>query len=138
MKPAFGILVVVILCSFFNVRQSFLKKINIGKYSYSIYRESCYLHDNRWNVEYFVVYKTGARRTLCSAFLDAKRNDSVFISGSYVVCSNRLEFIEHYYYNKIANSTDSIKKTFYPDKTGKLILKQSIIFTDKQKITKKY
>lgn len=139
MKTTFGILLIIILCSFEYFQKNFLlKKINVGKYSYSIYKESEYLHDNRWNAEFFVLYKEGARKSTCSSFLKAVRNDSIFVDGNYKVYSNRIEFIEHYYYNKLPDATDSIKTIFYPDKTGKLILKEAVIYTDKQKIVKKY
>src|ERR1700744_5171103 len=114
MKLTFGILIIIILCAFLNSQESLLAKITIDKYSYSIYKRNAYLHDDRWNAEYFVIYKSRTQKRLCSAFLKATRNDSVFVSGNYMVYSDRIEFIEHYYYNKEPNSTDSIKNTFYP------------------------
>ncbi|PTQ92464.1 hypothetical protein C8P68_11264 [Mucilaginibacter yixingensis] len=138
MKLTFGILIITILCSFLNFQESFLAKITIGKYSYSICKKNAYLHDDRLNAEYFVVYKARTQKRLCSAFLKAIRSDSVFVSGDYKVYRDRIEFIEHYYYNKESNSTDSIKNVFYPNKAGNLILKQSITFKGKQKIKKNY
>jgi hypothetical protein len=138
MKHIFGILIITMLSSFFNFQQSLLSKITIGKYSYLMYKRSAYLHENRWNAEYFVVYKKGSQKRLCSAFWKATRNDSVFVSGDYRVFIDRIEFIEHYYYNKEPNETDSVKNTFYPDKAGNLVLKQSILFKNKQKIKKNY
>lgn len=138
MRTTFGILFIIILCSFEYLQKGFLKNVNVGKYSYSIFKESKYLHDEGWNAEYFVVYQAGAKRHTCSSFLKATRNDSIFVSGDYIVYKNRIEFIEHYYYNKGTNSTDSVKNIFYPNKAGNLILKQSIRFTQKQKIINNY
>lgn len=138
MKTIFAIAILVVLCSFNSFQRIFLKEIRIGKYSYSIYKESRYLHDNRWHAEYFVVYREGIKKKVCSSFLEAKRNDSIFVNGHYAIYDNRIEFIEHYYYNKTPNSTDSIKKTFYPDSLGNLILKESTLYTNGRRTTKKY
>ncbi len=58
----------------------------------------------------------------------AKRNDSTFIKGNYLIYKNRIEFDEHYYYSRNQFSNDSMKKTFYPDKNGDLILKETVEF----------
>ena len=67
--------------------------------------------------------------------MTAKRNDSTFIKGNYLIYKSKIEFDEHYYYSKNQSSIDSMKKTFYPNKSGDLILKETIEFKNGQATT---
>jgi hypothetical protein len=67
--------------------------------------------------------------------MTAKRNDSTFIKGNYLIYKSKIEFDEHYYYSKNQSSIDSMKKTFYPNKSGDLILKETTEFKNGQGTT---
>lgn len=116
-----------------------INKFTLGKFTYSIYKEQSYSHDDDWNSNFFVVYKLGKQKHLCSAYIDAVRNDSTFIKGRYSLYNDRIEFTEcYYYYKNNPVSIDSIKNTFYPNKNGDLVLKKSVEFKNGKKKETKY
>ncbi|HSZ35147.1 MAG TPA: hypothetical protein VK772_17660 [Puia sp.] len=125
-----SIVLIFVVCSSFNLqKKELLRKFEIGKFSYSMYKENKYLHDDNWNAEFFEVYRSGNMKRLCSSYLSAKRNDSIFVKGHYVFFDDKIEFTQCYYYNK--NNPvwiDSIRVIFYPNKKGDLILKETIEF----------
>lgn len=126
---ALTIVLIFFLYSSHNVqREKLLKKFAIGRCAYSIYKESNYSHDDNWNADFFAVYKSGKHKRLCSAYMTAKRNDSTFIKGNYLIYKNRIEFDEYFYYSKNQFSIDSLKIEFYPNKSDDLILKETVEF----------
>ena len=129
MKTLTMILVFFLCCSYEFQKKELVKKFTIGKFSYAIYKENKYLHDDNWNAEFFEVYRSGEAKRLCSSYLTAKRNDSTFVKGRYLLYNDKIEFVECYYYYK--NNPvwiDSMKVTFYPNKNGDLILGETIKF----------
>jgi len=116
----------------------FLTTFKIGKFSYLIYKEKSFSHDDNWNAEFFVVYKPGRAKELCSAYISAVRNDSTFVKGNYLLYNNRIEFTESFYYKNDPVWIDSIKNIFYSNKYGNLILKKSIEFKNGVKKETKY
>ena len=67
---------------------------------------------------------------MCSSYLLAKRNDTIFIKGNYTLYKDKIEFTQHYYHNMNKISIDSMKTVFYPDKNGKLKLTETKEFKD--------
>lgn len=128
MKNLLIILILITCCSFNFQNEKPLKKFTIGKFSYYINKKSNYSQDDNWNAVFFTVYKYGKHQRLCSAYMVAKRNDSTFIKGNYLIFNDKLEFNELYFHRKNALSIDSIKKIFYPKKNGDLYLKKTIEF----------
>ncbi|WP_442591886.1 hypothetical protein ACSBL2_11720 [Pedobacter sp. AW31-3R] len=108
--------------------KSLIERIKIGKFSFLIYKEGFYSHDDDWHAEYFVVRKPGQLKELCSSYMTAKRNDSTFIEGRYRVFNGKLEFTECYYFSRNTVSLDSLKLTFIPTKNGTLRLAQTVEF----------
>jgi hypothetical protein len=137
MKFLTMILVCTLYASMGYSQKVLLKKTTIEKFPYSIYKENFYSHDDNWNAEYFTVYLSGKSKRLCSAYMLAKRNDSTFIMGTYLLFKDRIEFTEHYYYIRNKFSIDSMKTIFYPNKYGNLILKEPKEFKNgKLKVSK--
>ena len=129
MKALITILILFLCNSYGFQKEELVRKFAIGKFSYAIYKQSKYLHDDNWNAEFFEVYKSGTAKRLCSSYLTARRNDSTFVKGRYLLYNNKIEFTECYYYYK--NNPvwiDSMKLTFYPKKNGDLFLKETVEF----------
>ncbi|MDT3403160.1 hypothetical protein [Mucilaginibacter terrae] len=103
-------------------QQKLLKSFTLGKFSYNLYEENYYVHDNNVDGAFFVVYRTGQKGSLCSAWMKATRNDSVLTRGTYIIGSNRVEFKEVYFHKHEA--IDSLVKTFSPDAEGDLQLRE--------------
>jgi hypothetical protein len=108
--------------------KEFVKQFVIGKFSYAIYKERKFLHDDNLNADFFGVYKLRTAKRLCSSYMIAKRNDSTFIKGNYLIYNDKIEFTEWYYYRSNSLWIDSVKKIFYPKKNGDLFLKEAIQF----------
>ena len=118
----------VIFCSFMiNHKLILLENFMIGNHTYSIYKEEKYIHDDNMNAEFFVVYLKNKRNSLCSSFMSAKLNDTIFTRGSYKYDQKKLEFKE-YYFHQNYRTLDSVIKIFYPNKNGDLILRENVEF----------
>lgn len=96
------------------------------------------MHDDNWNAEFFLVYRAGRGKKICSAYMSANRNDSTFIRGNCLIYKDRIEFTECYYNIKNTISIDSIKKIFYPNKCGDLRIKEFIEYKNGKRIERKY
>ena len=103
------ILVLTLYTLFGNSQKTLLRKAKLGQFTYSIYKEDIYSHDDDWKAEYYTIYLSGRTQRLCSAYMLAKRNDSTFIKGNYSLFKDKIEFTQHYYYSKNSSSVDSLK-----------------------------
>ena len=120
-------------------KESPVKEFHLGKYHYKISVTANYSHDDNWNNEFYVIYRLGKAKEVCSAYKSAKRNDSTFIDGRYLLYNNRIVFIKHdYFYKSNPVAIDSSRITFYPQKNGDLILKEVIDFKNGQQTKKEY
>ena len=114
-------------------RKQLLSTAFIGKYSYSIYKETKYIHDENRDMDFFVVYGKD-NKNQCSAFMSDKKKDTALVYGKYSFTKKYLEFRE-YYFN--SSYHDSVIKRFYPNKIGNLILLRYITYKNgAEKITK--
>ncbi len=110
-------------------KKVFLERVSLGQFSYNIYKEDKYLHDDNFNATFYTVYKVKSNIIQCSGFKQAGRNDSIFINGTYKVDGKKLIFTEYHYFKKHDNFSDTLIKVFYSDKrSGKLLLTESIIY----------
>lgn len=75
---------------------------------------------------FFVVYRVNHKPSVCSAWMKASRNDTIFTSGSYSVPQNKLSFKEVYHLNH--PEADSMIKTFQAAQNGDLVLKEVLQF----------
>jgi hypothetical protein len=116
-------------------KRTFIERFSLGNFSYDIYKEEKYSHDDDIYAEYFVVYQSKQKKVVCSAFMSEKRNDTIFTKGKYSHINKKLIFMEYYYYHQNARILDSVKTTFFPSKNGKLVLLTVIEF--KNGISKK-
>jgi hypothetical protein len=120
------ILLFILSCSFIqSTKKKLLVEFTIGNFSYNMYIEEKYLHDDNLNAEYFVAYRKNLKNSLCSSFKTAIRNDTIFIKGNFLYTNEKLEFKE-YYYHQNKQALDSLMKIFSPDKKGDLILRKVI------------
>lgn len=119
-------LIILFIHNLNGAQRLLIEKVTLGKFSYAIYKETRNIHDDNMVANYFVLYQAGSEKMQCSSFMIAKRNDSTFIDGNYILKGNKIEFIERYYYNRNLYSSDSIKKTFSPNNYGILILKELV------------
>lgn len=127
------VLFVFLLCGFHYQPGNLVKRVKLGKFNYLLYKRRTYSHDDNWNAEFFVFRRVGQVKDLCSFYIVAKRNDTVFIKGKYVLFSNRVKFMEYFYHNTL--SCDFMKNIFYPNKKGDLIRKETIEFKNGKAIT---
>ena len=135
MKKVFQIIpLIILITSFTPTYKTLLEKITVGRFSYTIYKERKYLHDDDINADFFVVYGRDKKNNLCGSFMYAMVNDTLLIKGHYLYSQKRLEFREYYFNNK--SRPDSIIKIFYPNKSGKLIMTKYIEFKNGKGIEK--
>ncbi len=116
------IVVIIMLTSSYLILQKrvFLEKFLIGKFSYKMFKEEKFLHDDKMQAEYFCLYSE-ENKLLCSSYRLGKRNDSVFIKGKYFIKKRGIDFHEYYFYHN-NSMPDSVIKMVYQNKTGNLIL----------------
>lgn len=107
-------------------KRTLLENFKIGKFSYSIYKEEKYLHDDDMNADFFVIYGKNKKNNLCSSFMSANRDNGQVIKGRYSYNQKRLEFREYYFNTK--SGPDSMIKYFYPNRMGDLILTKYVEF----------
>lgn len=131
-------IIILFIYNLTGVKPLLVEKVTLGKFSYVIYKENKHIHDDNMVAYYFVLYKAGSEKIQCSSFMIAKRNDTTFIAGNYILEGNKIEFIERYYYNRNLFSADSIKKIFSPNKYGTLILKEVVKYKDGSATRTKY
>ena len=61
--------------------------------------------------------------------VEAKRNDTLFVTGTYKIESNRF-IVNNYYHHRHSHEPDSSQKIFVQDTKGKLKLSSFIEFAD--------
>ena len=124
-KTVIAFLGLLIIYSFTDYKpKKFIEKISLTNFSYNIYSEEKFLHDDNLNAEFFVIYKDKQKKVQCSSFMSAKRNDTTFKKGSYSYGNNRIIFKEYNYNHQNERIVDSMIKVFTPNKSGNLILKE--------------
>jgi len=116
----------LVTSSFCMPGKKLLKTFMIGRYAYNIYEENYYVHDDNVDGAFYVVYRANHKPSICSAWMKASRNDTVFTTGSYLVQNNKLLFKEVYHLNHAA--ADSMLKTFQAATNGDLVLKEVLQF----------
>jgi hypothetical protein len=123
-KFASIIIIFFLLTSFIiSDERVFLENFTVGKFSYSIYTEKMYLHDDDVNADFFVVYQKGHKKRDCSSFKTAEHKGKIITKGNYHYTYKYLEFKE-YYFNSDSLHADSMMKRMYPNKKGELYLRE--------------
>ena len=105
-------------------RKQLLSTVFIGKHSYSIYKQTQYVHDENRDIDFFVVYGKN-NKNQCGALMLDKNNDTTLVYGKYSFNKKYLEFREYYFNSPYS---DSLIKRFYPNKVGNLILLRYITY----------
>lgn len=128
-KIVISFILLFLICSFtVNTKRTLIEKFKSGNFSYNIYKEEKFLHEDNLNAEYFVVYRSNKKNAICGSFMSAKRNDTIFTKGSYSHTNNKLIFKEYYYHHQNTRVLDSMTKSFSPAKDGNLFLQEVIEF----------
>lgn len=122
------ILLFVIYSFTTNQKKELIENFSLNNFSYNIYKEEKYLHDDNIQAEYFTVYLKNKKTALCSSFMSEKRNDTLFTKGIYLYTKKNIVFKEYYYHHQNERVIDSMIKTYYPSKNGNLILKGVVKF----------
>ena len=105
--------------SFIQV-EPYQDKIRIGQYSYTTKRSKVLLKDEWYQCNWLTLYSTTGR-VQCGTLLDAKRNDTVFVTGTYTVQGNKF-ITRNYYHYRHAHEPDSSVKVFIQNSKGELKL----------------
>jgi hypothetical protein len=109
--------------------------IRIGNYTYKIKRTENFLKDESYNCKWLSVL-TPDDEPQAGLLVEARRNDTLFVSGIYKIDSNKF-IVKNYYHHRHRHEPDSTIKTFVQNRKGKLELRSFIEFTDgKEKVIK--
>jgi hypothetical protein len=103
-------------------------EIRIGQFIYKTKRTKVFLKDEGYNAVFYSLYTLNGVHQ-AGVLLEAKRNDSLFISGNYSVGSNKF-ITRNYYHIKQWYDPDSSMKVFVQNAKGKLELTSFVEYHD--------
>ena len=116
----------------FQPGKQLLSTIQVGAYSYKIYKHRVFVHDEHRSMDFFAVYGNNDRQQCSASMLDTV-NGTIKVKGQFSFNKKYLEFREYY----TTTIYDSVIKRFYPNKSGNLILLRFITYKNGvEKITK--
>jgi hypothetical protein len=124
------------------------QRFSLGGYGYDLRLEQQYNHDDDAHVTYFVVRRSGQRKSLCSAVYRSVREGKILASGTYRLTPQRLQFTTRYTdgkrriripsMGKVVVTPDSSTTVFLPDGRGGLRLTQACSFRSGEVTTNDY
>lgn len=92
--------------------------IRIGKFTYTTKKSTEFLKGESYNCKWLSLFsKNGEHQA--GLIVEAIRNDTLFVSGTYRIESNRF-IVKNYYHFRHQHEPDSSIKIFVQDTRGKL------------------
>lgn len=101
--------------------------ISIGKYVYKTKKTMVFLKDESYNCKWLSLYAPGGAHQ-AGLLVEARRNDTLFVSGTYKIDANKL-ITKNYYHHPHRHEPDSSIRTFVQNSKGKLTLRSFVEFT---------
>ncbi|WP_018479757.1 hypothetical protein [Pontibacter roseus] len=102
--------------------------IRIGKFAYKTKKSKVFLKDESYHCDWFSLYSPGDEHQ-AGLIVEAKRNDTLFVSGTYKIEPNEF-IVTNYYHYRHSHEPDSSVKIFAQHAGGKLKLSSFIEYTD--------
>lgn len=102
--------------------------IRIGKFTYEIKKSKTFLKDESYHCAWFSLYSQRGEHQ-AGLLVEARRNDTLFVSGTYRIESNKF-IVNNYYHHRHRHEPDSSIKIFVQTARGKLEVRSFIEFTD--------
>ena len=102
--------------------------IRIGKFNYKIKKSNVFLKDESYDCKWLSLYTPNGEHQ-AGLLVEARRNDTLFVSGTYEVEFNKF-IAKNYYQHRHRHEPDSSVKIFVQNTKGKLELRSFIEFTD--------
>jgi len=102
--------------------------IKIGKFSYKAKKSEVFLKDESYTCKWLSLYSFRGEHQ-AGLLLEGKRNDTLFVSGTYRVDSNRF-ITRNYYHYRHSFEPDSSIKVFVQNVRGKLELQSFVEYLD--------
>ncbi|GAA4319985.1 hypothetical protein [Flaviaesturariibacter amylovorans] len=103
-------------------------RIRIGQYTYAVKKSKGYLKDEWYRCSYLTFH--GKRDELQAGILmEARRNDSIFVTGVYEARKDRL-LLRNYYHYPHQHEPDSSVRVFVQEAGGRLRLRLFTEFRD--------
>ena len=104
------------------------ESIRIGKFAYKTKKSIVFLKDESYNWKWLSLYSPDCEHQ-AGLLVEARRNDTLFVSGTYKIESNKF-ITKNYYYYRHRHEPDSSVRTFVQNSKGKLNLRSFIEYTD--------
>ena len=102
--------------------------IRIGKYTYRTKKSTVFLKDESYHCKWMSLYSLNGEHQ-AGLLVEARRNDTLFVSGNYRIESNKF-ITKNYYHHRQSHEPDSAVKVFVQNAKGKLELRSFNEFTD--------
>ena len=102
--------------------------IKIGKVSYKVKKETVISKDEWYTCKWLSLYSSAGQHQ-AGLIMEGRRNDTLFVSGTYKVDSNQF-ITKNYYHYRPRHEPDSSIKVFVQNSKGKLELKSFIKYFD--------
>jgi len=113
------------ICSATSLQEEIIR---IGKFSYKSKKSTVFLKDESYNCNWFSLYSLSGEHQ-AGLLVEAKRNDTLFVSGTYKIESNKF-IVNNYYHHRHDHEPDSSVKIFVQNARGKLEVSSFIEYTD--------
>ncbi|AMM51742.1 hypothetical protein TH61_11915 [Rufibacter sp. DG15C] len=125
MKKTLSILGIlgIVICQATPLQES----IRIGKFTYKTKKDGIFLKDESYHCKTFTLYSQSGEPQ-AGLIIEAMRNDTLFVSGTYQIESSKF-IAKNYYHYRYSHEPDSSVKTFVQNSKGKLELRSFIEFT---------
>jgi hypothetical protein len=102
--------------------------IRIGKFMYKTKKSDVFLKDESYNCKWLSLYASDGEHQ-AGLLMEARRNDTLFVSGTYKIESNKF-VTKNYYHYRHRHEPDSSVKTFVQNSNGKLEVRSFIEFSN--------
>ena len=102
--------------------------IRIGKFTYKTKKSKVFLKDESYHCNWFSLYSPSGEHQ-AGLLVEAKRNDTLFVSGTYKIVANKF-IVNNYYHHRHSHEPDSSVKIFVQNARGKLEVSSFIEYAD--------
>jgi hypothetical protein len=102
--------------------------IKIGNFTYTAKKSKVFLKDEFYDCKWLTLYSP-SNEPQAGLLVEARRNDTLFVSGIYKIESNKF-IVKNYYHHRHRHEPDSSVKTFVQNSKGRLELRSFIEFAD--------
>lgn len=102
--------------------------IRIGKFTYKAKKSQLFLKDESYHCNWLSLYSPDGKHQ-AGLLVEARRNDTLFVSGTYKVEANKF-ITKNYYHHRHSHEPDSSVKVFVQNAKGKLELRSFNEFAD--------